>query len=100
VPAGLPPWLHHLHDRRRVPLRRGATYLLATDGFWACAGAHDWVERWPALFARSTNAQEMLDALFAEIEHRPPDGLHPDNLTAIVLRPLAADDTALPAFVP
>jgi serine/threonine protein phosphatase PrpC len=79
-----------------VALRPGATYLLATDGFWSCPDAHEWVARWPALFAGRASAQEALDTLFAEIEHRPPPGLHPDNLTAIVLRPLMTDDTALP----
>jgi serine/threonine protein phosphatase PrpC len=94
--ASLPSWLRHLPDRRAVALRPGATYLLATDGFWSCPDAHEWVARWPALFAGRASAQESLDALFAEIEHRPPPGLHPDNLTAIVLRPLTTDDTALP----
>jgi PPM family protein phosphatase len=92
----LPPWLRHLPDRRAVALRPGAAYLLATDGFWSCANAQDWVARWPALLAGRASSQAMLDALFAEMEHRPPPGLHPDNLTAIVLRPLVADDTALP----
>jgi hypothetical protein len=32
------------------------------------------------------------------MEHEPPAGLQPDNLTALVLRPLPrhADETALP----
>jgi hypothetical protein len=40
-----------------------------------------------------------MDALFAEMEARPPVGLQPDNLTAIVLRrrPGGRDETALPA---
>ncbi|MGZ5198498.1 MAG: PP2C family protein-serine/threonine phosphatase [Telluria sp.] len=96
VPAALPPWLRHLPDRRAVALRPGAAYVLATDGFWSCTNAQDWVARWPALFARRASAQGMLDALFSEIEGHPPAGLHPDNLTAIVLCPLVADDTALP----
>ena len=94
--ATLPPWLRHLPDRRAVALRPGAAYLLATDGFWSCPHAQGWVERWPALLAGRTNAQAMLDALFDEIEHNPPAQLHPDNLTAVVLRVLPADDTALP----
>jgi PPM family protein phosphatase len=92
----LPSWLRHLSDRRAVALHPGAAYLLATDGFWSCPDALAWVGRWPSLLAGQASAQAMLDALFAEIEQRPPAGLHPDNLTAIVLRPLVADDTALP----
>jgi PPM family protein phosphatase len=95
-PDALPRWLRHLPDRRAVALHPGAAYLLATDGFWSCANAGEWVARWPALFAAGTSASQMVDALFSEIEHEPPKGLHPDNLTAIVLRPLAADDTAIP----
>jgi hypothetical protein len=44
------------------------------------------------------DAAEMVRALFNEIEAHPPPGLHSDNLTALVLRPLnAGDETALPA---
>ncbi|MCS0609611.1 protein phosphatase [Massilia solisilvae] len=93
----LPPWLAPLHDRRAIALRPGAAYLLATDGFWSCAGANHWVARWPALLQPCTSAAAMVDALFREMETHPPPGLYPDNLTALVLRPLAApDETVLP----
>jgi serine/threonine protein phosphatase PrpC len=98
-PARLPPWLAHLPDRRPISLRPGAAYLLATDGFWSCFDAPAWVARWPRLLAQCGDAAAMVDALFGEIEARPPPGLHSDNLTALVLRtPLAAgaDETALP----
>ena len=97
--ATLPPWLRALPDRRAVALRPDATYLLATDGFWSCRDPAEFVARWPRLFAQG-DAQAGLDALFAEMEERPPVGLQPDNLTAIVLRVHAAgshrDETALP----
>jgi serine/threonine protein phosphatase PrpC len=85
----LPPFLYQLGDRRVLPLRPGCTYLLATDGFWACARPYDWVGSWPALLAAaSVSAGAALDALFDEIMIAPPHGLHHDNLTAIALRPL------------
>jgi serine/threonine protein phosphatase PrpC len=97
--ATLPPWLRALPDRRALALRPDATYLLATDGFWSCRDPAEFVARWPRLFA-GRDAQACLDALFAEMEERPPVGLQPDNLTAIVLRVHAAgtgrDETALP----
>jgi serine/threonine protein phosphatase PrpC len=98
-PSNLPPWLAQLRDRRPIALRPGAAYLLATDGFWSCADAFDWVARWPRLFQDCPNAAAMVDALFEEIATQPPAGLHSDNLTALVLRPHAdpsGDETALP----
>jgi serine/threonine protein phosphatase PrpC len=93
----LPPFLRHLPDRRAITLRPDAVYILATDGFWACAQPHLWISRWPALLARGNNARAMADLLFDEMTTRPPPALHIDNLTAIVLRPIAdldvADDT-------
>ena len=95
--ATLPPWLRALPDRRALQLRPDATYLLATDGFWSCRDPAEFVARWPRLFAHG-DAQAGLDALFAEMEERPPVGLQPDNLTAIVLRLRQGgnDETALP----
>lgn len=96
-PQTLPPFLRHLPDRRAISLRADAVYVMATDGFWACAQPHLWISRWPALMARGNNARTMAELLMAEITTRPPPALHIDNLTAIVLRPLAdvdiADDT-------
>ncbi len=86
--VNLPPFLCALGDRRALELRPGFTYLLATDGFWACADPYDWVGRWPdLLFGTSPSARAALDALFDEIMIAPPRGLHTDNLTAIVIRP-------------
>ena len=85
----LPPFLRHLPDRRTLVLRPDAVYVLATDGFWACVDPHLWVARWPALLSRTGNARAMLDVLFEELCSKPPPGLHVDNLTAIVLRPVA-----------
>ncbi|MET0858986.1 MAG: protein phosphatase [Telluria sp.] len=96
-PHTLPPFLRHLPDRRAITLRPNAVYILATDGFWACAQPHLWLSRWPALLARGNDARAMADLLFDEMMTRPPPALHIDNLTAIVLRPLgdldAADNT-------
>jgi serine/threonine protein phosphatase PrpC len=88
----LPPYLRHLGDRRAIALRPGAAYLLATDGFWACAEPHLWVGGWPELLAHAQSAQAMAGLLFDEMGMRPPPGLHIDNLTAIVLRPSAETD--------
>ena len=97
TPERLPPWLRALPDRRALALRPGAAYLLASDGFWSCLDPAEFVARWPRLFA-GASAGACVDALFAEIAERPPIGLQPDNLTAIVLRPLARrDETALPS---
>jgi serine/threonine protein phosphatase PrpC len=85
----LPPFLRHLPDRRTLTLRLDAVYVLATDGFWACLDPHLWVGRWPALLSRARNARGVVELLFEEISSQPPPGLHIDNLTAIVLRPLA-----------
>ncbi|MBD8532351.1 protein phosphatase [Massilia sp. CFBP 13647] len=95
--ATLPPWLRALPDRRVLHLRPGAIYLLATDGFWSCSDPAEFVARWPRLFA-GKDAPACLDALFGEIAERPPVGLQPDNLSAIVLRVRAPghDETALP----
>ncbi|MRW88786.1 protein phosphatase [Duganella sp. FT80W] len=99
----LPPFLHHLADRRMLTMRADATYLLATDGFWSCAQPQPWTERWPALLAtRERHAGQALDALFADYIHNPPPQLHIDNLSAIVFRYAAPpvtgniDETALP----
>jgi serine/threonine protein phosphatase PrpC len=96
--ANLPPWLRHLPDRRAVALHPGATYLLATDGFWSCADPSVWVAAWPRLLAHCASAADVVDTLFREMETNPPPGLQADNLTALVLRPLAdrGDETALP----
>lgn len=101
TPLNLPSWLCHLPDRRVLRLRQGAVYLLATDGFWSCAAPDRFVSGWPALLQGATDARGMLARLFGSLEQAPPPGLHPDNLTALVLRPLApagleADETALP----
>lgn len=94
--ARLPSWLAHLPDRRAVDLRPGATYLLATDGFWSCPDAMRWVARWPALLGAAGTAGTAADALFAAIANHPPPGLQADNLTALVLRVSLPEETALP----
>ena len=93
----LPPWLRALPDRRALALRPDCSYLLASDGFWSCADPAEFIARWPRLFA-GADAAAGLAALFGEMEARPPVGLQPDNLTAIVLRfcPVRRDETALP----
>lgn len=99
TPLNLPSWLCALPDRRVLSLREDAAYLLATDGFWSCAAPDRFVGGWPALLAGSPDAAAMVERLFSALEEAPPDGLHADNLTALVLRPLAqgyADETALP----
>ena len=98
TPANLPCWLTHLPDRRALTPRDDATWLLATDGFWSCAQPDAFVARWPALLADAPSAATLVGRLFALLENDPPDGVQPDNLTALVLRPLPrhADETALP----
>lgn len=103
TPLNLPSWLCTLPDRRVLRLRPDACYLLATDGFWSCAEPDRFVGRWPDLLAGAPDAAAMVGRLFGALETAPPDGLHADNLTALVLRPLQAqagshaDETALPA---
>lgn len=99
TPLNLPSWLCRLQDRRALDLRADAAYLLATDGFWSCAHPDAFVGRWPGLFAGAPDAQAIVARLFAAMEDDPPVGLQPDNLTALVLRPLTrnADETALPS---
>lgn len=94
----LPCWLAHLADRRPLTMRPDAAYLLATDGFWSCAQPADFVARWPALLADEPGAALLVERLFALFETAPPPGLQPDNLTALVVRPLPrqADETVLP----
>jgi len=98
-PANLPPFLYHMPDRRALELDQGAVYLLATDGFWACDAPARWLKRWPELLDGKRDAAAMCDQLFAEMLLRPPPDLHPDNLSAIVLRPRHADETALPTDI-
>ncbi len=99
APWNLPSWLAPLADRRVVTLRQDAVYLLATDGFWSCADPRAFVARWPALLAQAPDAAAMVKELFGAMMEAPPDGLQPDNLTALVLRPLSchSDETALPS---
>lgn len=98
TPENLPCWLGQLADRRPLLLRPGAAYLLATDGFWSCAQPDAFVARWPALLHGDPGAVTLVERLFGLLENDPPPGMQPDNLTALVLRPLArhADETVLP----
>lgn len=84
----LPPFLAQWPDRRALALRADATYLLATDGFWSCAAPRPWVDSWPALLADQTDAAAMLARLFSALASQPPESLHVDNLTAIMIRPV------------
>lgn len=104
-PAMLPPFLRHMSDRRALSLRDDAVYLLATDGFWACARPAEWVTHWPALLGEpGLSSAAVLGRLFDSFIGAPPPGLHIDNLTAIALRlcPAAgdSDETALPGHAP
>ncbi len=102
TPLNLPSWLCALPDRRVLALREDAVYLLATDGFWSCHAPDRFVDRWPGLLAGAPDAAAMVGRLFDALATAPPEGLHADNLTALVLRPLGpqqdghADETALP----
>lgn len=98
TPDNLPCWLGALADRRTLPLHPGAAYLLATDGFWSCAQPDGFLAQWPALLRDDPPAALMVERLFGLLENDPPAGLQPDNLTALVVRPLArhADETVLP----
>ena len=96
TPLNLPPFLYHMPDRRAVELDPAATYLLATDGFWACASPQTWLERWLAMFGAQSDASAIVARLFDEIGANPPPELHADNVTAIVLRAACNDETALP----
>ena len=94
--SNLPPYLSHLADRRALELDPDAVYLLATDGFWACEAPAEWLARWPGVFNTGMSAAATCDQLFEELIERPPKNVHPDNLTAIVLRARPVDATALP----
>ena len=83
--GNLPLFLAHLGDRRTLSLRRGAHYVLASDGFWACGDPLALTARWPALCAGKTSAQAV-SALLADFHANPPAGLYSDNITAVVLR--------------
>jgi serine/threonine protein phosphatase PrpC len=96
TPLNLPAFLVHLPDRRALELDPGATYVMATDGFWACPDAPVWLRGWPALLDGKASAADMAARLFDEIRHRPPPELYPDNVTAIVFKRRAPDETALP----
>jgi serine/threonine protein phosphatase PrpC len=84
--AVLPPFLAGLEDRRVIELEGGRSYLLATDGLWSCAEPAQWVAHWPQWMGGAASAQAGLDRLFAEFDMRPPHGLVPDNLTALLIR--------------
>ncbi|MBB5368746.1 MULTISPECIES: PP2C family serine/threonine-protein phosphatase [unclassified Janthinobacterium] len=83
--GNLPPFLAHLADRRVLQVRDDAVYLLASDGFWACADPLAVVARWPALCAGKT-ATQALASIFDDFLAQPPYGLHSDNLTMLALR--------------
>ncbi|HZX28985.1 MAG TPA: protein phosphatase [Telluria sp.] len=100
-PLNLPAFLYHLPDRRALELRPGHSYLLATDGFWSCGDPYAWVGSWPRLFAQAGTAADQLAQLWETMAATPPAQLHPDNLTAILIRALppaaqGADETVLP----
>ncbi|MET3135025.1 serine/threonine protein phosphatase PrpC [Oxalobacteraceae bacterium GrIS 1.11] len=99
--GNLPPFLQHMSDRRALTVREDALYLLASDGFWACARPDTWVARWPALLG-TLDAAAALAKLFGHFGRHPPPGLHVDNLTAIALRFKLSniDETALPQDAP
>jgi serine/threonine protein phosphatase PrpC len=97
-PQNLPPFLAHLPDRRALELDPDATYVLATDGFWACPAAQAWLARWPAIL--TGEARLAVDRLFDEIGAKPPPALHPDNITAIVLRSAGEIAYSLPIHGP
>ncbi|HEY0064431.1 MAG TPA: protein phosphatase 2C domain-containing protein [Telluria sp.] len=99
-PLNLPPYLYHLPDRRALELQPGMAYVLASDGFWACAEPVAPILRWPALLDACHSASAMCDALFDAMALTPPIELYPDNLTAIVVRPYAPSETALPVAAP
>jgi serine/threonine protein phosphatase PrpC len=100
--ADLPAFLRRLADRRALTVRSDATYLLATDGFWACRRPQEWIAQWPQLLNRTHSAADAIDSLFSHYHDAPPSGLHLDNLTAIALRFRdpevleSMDETALP----
>jgi len=83
--GNLPPFLAHLADRRVLQVRDDAVYLLASDGFWACADPLAVVARWPGLCAGKT-ATQALASIFDDFLAQPPYGLHSDNLTMLALR--------------
>lgn len=83
--GNLPPFLAHLGDRRVLQVRRGACYLLASDGFWACADPMALVARWPSLCA-GKNAAQAVSALLGDFHAHPPAGLYSDNITVLALR--------------
>jgi serine/threonine protein phosphatase PrpC len=95
-PLNLPPYLYHLPDRRALELSPNAVYVLASDGFWACDAPVDAILRWPGLLEGQRDAAAMCATLFNDMAQHPPPGVHPDNLTAVVLRCRSSDETAPP----
>lgn len=99
-PVNLPSFLYHLPDRRAIELAEGETYLLATDGFWACEDPYAWVGRWPSMLKSARTCQQKLARLFDTMMQEPPPKLHIDNLTAIIVkrncRDVVSEDTAIP----
>jgi serine/threonine protein phosphatase PrpC len=93
-PINLPGFLYHLPDRRTLELNAGETYLLATDGFWACDKPYPWVSSWPPMLKPARTSQAKLARLFDTVMHEPPPKLHIDNLTAIIIKRKAADDAS------
>ncbi|MES2742621.1 MAG: protein phosphatase [Pseudomonadota bacterium] len=89
--ANLPYFLQGMGDRRALTVREDALYLLASDGFWACAQPIDWVGQWPALLGGKT-AAEAIAALFDSFIETPPPQLHFDNLTAVAVRFKSAEN--------
>ncbi|APA67966.1 PP2C family protein-serine/threonine phosphatase [Janthinobacterium sp. 1_2014MBL_MicDiv] len=83
--GNLPSFLAHLGDRRVLEVQAGAYYVLASDGFWACDHPLAATARWPDLCAGKTAAQAVT-AVFDDFLAHPPQGLHSDNITMLVLR--------------
>lgn len=83
--GNLPLFLQYMGDRRALSVRGDAVYLLATDGFWACARPGDWIAHWPALFG-GLRAEAVIDTLFDHIINTPPPGRLLDNLSAVAIR--------------
>ncbi|MCG2584527.1 PP2C family serine/threonine-protein phosphatase [Massilia sp. TS11] len=84
TPLNLPDYLAALADRRALALAPATSYVLASDGCWACADPAAWVAQWPALLAGAPGPA--VERLFSALHSQPPPGLQSDNLTAIILR--------------
>ncbi|MCC5810370.1 MAG: hypothetical protein JJU06_08350 [Ectothiorhodospiraceae bacterium] len=82
----LPAFLEGMDDCRPISLRRGSSYLLATDGLWHVPAPAILVnDTWPSALADADTAEAALEALLMALCQASRPGLS-DNTTAMLLQ--------------